>query len=224
MNKDDLKISQAEFDKTKISRLPDRPNVGTAFGGQALSAQQLKERYDAAPALIREKFNMLIDKMAGFDENGNYEGGVADLIMTGLAKGYTLADLLEGFRKGTAMQYIKAGVDREGFEEYTVKGYLQYLSTELGEKLEAANVEAKAHRLDSDQDPTVKVTMTGDGEDAKVVFDFGVPEGEKGENADTTELENRVEALEQSIGDIGGALDELHEYAQSIVNGGWSLR
>lgn len=220
MNKDDLKISQAEFDKTKISRLPDRPNVGTAFGGQALSAQQLKERYDAAPALIREKFNMLIDKMAGFDKNGNREGGVADLILTGLAQEYTLADLMEGFRKGTAMQYIKAGVDREGFEEYTVKGYLQYLSTELGEKLEAANVEAKAHRLESDQDPTVKVTMTGEGEDAKVMFDFGVPEGKPGDGGDTTELENRVEKIESDIGDIDAALDELHEYAQFLISRG----
>jgi hypothetical protein len=217
MNKDDLKISQAEFDKTKISRLSDRPNVGTAFGGQALSAQQLKERYDAAPALIRERFNALIDAMAGFDENGNRVGGVADLILTGLAQGYTLADLLAGFRDGKAMQYIKAGVDREGFEEYTVKGYLQYLSRELGEKLEAANVEAKAHRLDSDQDPTVKVTMTGEGEDAKVMFDFGVPEGKPGEGGDTTELENRVSEIESDIGDIDTALDAIIEIQNSLM-------
>ena len=225
MNKDDLKISQAEFDKTKISRLADRPNVGTAFGGQALSAQQLKERYDAAPALIRERFNKLIDKMAGFDENGNPEGGVADLILTGLAQGYTMADLLAGFRDGTAMQYIKAGVDREGFEEYTVKGYLQYLTRELGEKLEAANVDAKAHRLDSNQDPTVKVTMTGEGEDTKVVFDFGVPEGEKGEcggmNGTNCEVisANATAGGNETIAGCKGF--RIEKYSKASDYGGW---
>lgn len=172
MTKDDLKISQSEFDKTKISRLSDRPNVGTAFGGQALSAQQLKERYDAAPALIRERFNALIDAMAGFDENGNRVGGVADLVMTGLGEKYTLADLFAGFASGEAMQHLKAGVG-----EYSVKGYFQHLSNELGEKLEAANVEATAHRLDSDKEPTVTVTLISAGEDIKVRFDFGVPSG-----------------------------------------------
>lgn len=47
-----------------------------------------------------------------------------------------------------------------------------------------------------------------------------IPEG----GGDTTELEARVDALEEAVGDIGGALDDLHEYAESILQGGWSLR
>lgn len=175
MNKDDLKISQADFDKTKVSRLSDRPNVGYGYGGRALSAQELKERYDASAVLIREHFNALIDALAGMDENGERTEGVADLILTGIAASYTLADLFAGLGDGSAMQYIKAGIDN-----YSVKGYLQYLATRLADKLEGSRIEATAQMLENGKAPTVSVRMDGQGEDKTVRFDFGIPEGKEG--------------------------------------------
>lgn len=175
MNKEDLKISQADFDKTKVSRLSDRPNVGYGYGGRALSAQELKERYDASAVLIREHFNALIDALAGVDENGERIPGVADLIMTGIAAGYSLGDLFSGLGDGSAMQYIKAGI-----ENYSVKGYLQYLATRLADKLEGSRIEATAQMLENGKAPTVSVRMDGQGEDKTVRFDFGIPEGKEG--------------------------------------------
>lgn len=122
MNKDDLKILQSDYDKTRVSRLSDRPNVGRAMGGQGLSAQELKARLDASSALIVERFNALIEALAGVDEDGERCEGVADLIMTGLGDGYSLADLFADLASGEATQRIKAGIG-----EYTLKGYLQYI-------------------------------------------------------------------------------------------------
>lgn len=130
MNKDDLKILQSDYDKTRVSRLPDRPNVGRAMGGQGLSAQELKARLDASSSLIVERFNALIEALSGVDEDGERCEGVADLMMTGLGDGYSLADLFAGLSSGEAAQRIKAGIG-----EYTLKGYLQYIK-QITEELE----------------------------------------------------------------------------------------
>jgi hypothetical protein len=125
--------------------------------------------------LIREHFNALIDALAGMDENGERIPGVADLILTGIAASYTLADLFAGLGDGSAMQYIKAGIDN-----YSVKGYLQYLATRLADKLEGSRIEATAQMLENGKAPTVSVRMDGQGEDKTVRFDFGIPEGKEG--------------------------------------------
>lgn len=126
MNKDDLKILQSEYDKTRVSRLPDRPNVGRAMGGQGLSAQELKERLDASSSLIVERFNALIEALSGVDEDGERCEGVADLMMTGLGDGYSLADLFAGLASGEAAQRVKSGID-----QYSIKGFLEYLKQQL---------------------------------------------------------------------------------------------
>lgn len=41
-----------------------------------------------------------------------------------------------------------------------------------------------------------------------------------GESVDLTEIENRLTAVEESIGDIDAVFDELHEFAQTLINGG----
>jgi hypothetical protein len=169
MNKDDLKILQSEYDKTRVSRLSDRPNVGRAMGGQGLSAQELKARMDASSSLIVERFNALIEALAGVDEDGERCEGVADLIMTGLGDGYSLADLFAGLASGEAAQRIKAGIG-----EYTLKGYLQYIKQITDE-------------LEKEQD-TVKDTVSKTIEKA-------VEEAEKAaENAIIDELGDAREA------------------------------
>ena len=58
-----LKLSYEDVDKVKISKLPNRPNSVSAFGGTALSAQKLKEKYDAPTLMIQGKFNALVDEI-----------------------------------------------------------------------------------------------------------------------------------------------------------------
>ena len=58
-----LKITDAEFEEVKISNLSHRPNSVTAYGGKALSAKELKEKYDAPTKMIKDKFNGLIDEI-----------------------------------------------------------------------------------------------------------------------------------------------------------------
>ena len=58
-----LKISEAEFDGVKISKLSNRPNAVSVFGGAALSAKELKEKYDAPTQMIKDKFNALVDEI-----------------------------------------------------------------------------------------------------------------------------------------------------------------
>lgn len=57
---EELKISDEDVDKVKISKLPNRPNSVSAFGGTALSAKDLKEKYDAPTQMIQGKFNNLV--------------------------------------------------------------------------------------------------------------------------------------------------------------------
>ena len=229
MNKDDLKISQAEFDKTKVSRLSDRPNVGYGYGGRALSAQELKERYDASAVLIREHFNALIDALAGVDENGERIPGVADLIMTGIAAGYSLGDLFSGLGDGSAMQKIKAGIDN-----YSVKGYMQYLATRLADKLEAARVDVAVEGLEHGQNPTVSWQMTGEGEDKRVLLTFAIPEGKEGEDGkDGTsgvyvgsgpmpeDCNIKIDPSEESE---GGISDGAVAFGVNTMAGSWGFR
>ena len=60
---EELKISDEDVDGVKISKLPNRPNSVSAFGGTALSAKDLKEKYDAPTQMIKDKFNALVDEI-----------------------------------------------------------------------------------------------------------------------------------------------------------------
>lgn len=126
MTKDNLKIGQEEFNRTKIATLSDRPNVGSAVGGNALSPAQMKKRYDASAELIVQRFNAFIDALAGYNEQGERIEGVADLIQTGLGENYSLANLFAGLSTGEAAQRIRVGI-----EQYTLKGFLEHLNQQL---------------------------------------------------------------------------------------------
>ena len=146
ITKDELKITQKELDATKIERLPNRPNTGASIGGGALSATEMKRRYDAAPELISKKINALVDAIAGVDEEGKLtDKGIASLIMTGLGKGHSLTDLFRGLADGSAMQLVRAGIDA-----YTVKGYMLYLKGLIIDKF--GRTEAEAWKIEIDKE------------------------------------------------------------------------
>ncbi len=57
-------ISEAQIKKASIATLADRPNSVSRYGDGGLSAQELKERFDAFPALVQKKINEIIEALA----------------------------------------------------------------------------------------------------------------------------------------------------------------
>ena len=53
-------ITDSQARKASIETLSDRPNKTSHFGEGGLSAQQLKQRFDALPELSRKKINEII--------------------------------------------------------------------------------------------------------------------------------------------------------------------
>lgn len=62
-NYESLKISDSEVNGVRISKLPDRPNAVSAYGGKKLNADELKKKYDAPTEMMAKKFNNLIDEL-----------------------------------------------------------------------------------------------------------------------------------------------------------------
>lgn len=60
-------MSTTEAKLVGITSLADRPNDASRYGGGGLSAAMLKERFDALPNLVREKFNKIAEVLAGAD-------------------------------------------------------------------------------------------------------------------------------------------------------------
>jgi hypothetical protein len=52
-----VKMTLSEAKAAGITSLADRPNQASKYGDGGLSAQALKERFDALPNLVRERFN-----------------------------------------------------------------------------------------------------------------------------------------------------------------------
>lgn len=61
-----LEIKPSEAKAVEVASLPTRPTSSATYGGRGLTAQQMKEAYDAYPALVKERFNALIaDLLSG---------------------------------------------------------------------------------------------------------------------------------------------------------------
>lgn len=122
--------------KTAYS-LPDEPSA------RGMPPDQIRKRFWSALAGDRQSLFVEIDRVAketnaAFDallillfgtvDVGNGETvRLAELIPTGLAGDYTLADLLAGLADGSAQQLISSGVDGMSMAEY-----LQHLSENAG--------------------------------------------------------------------------------------------
>ena len=61
------KITQAEINEQKVSKLPTRPNNSRLYGGEALSPDKLKARFDALALLAIDRLNSLIEIMNNGD-------------------------------------------------------------------------------------------------------------------------------------------------------------
>lgn len=61
------KILSREIEKVNIATLADRPTSGSRYGVGDLTAQSLKERFDAFPNLVKDRLNAIIDALASSD-------------------------------------------------------------------------------------------------------------------------------------------------------------
>lgn len=66
-NFENLKISETEANRVKISNLSDRPNAMSTYGGAKKSASDLKAAFDKPFLLLVDKFNRLVNAVAGKD-------------------------------------------------------------------------------------------------------------------------------------------------------------
>ena len=60
-------ITDREIEKVNIASLADRPTSGSRYGVGDFTAQKLKERFDAFPALIKERFNAIVQALNSSD-------------------------------------------------------------------------------------------------------------------------------------------------------------
>ena len=94
-----------------VVSLPTRPNGDYAAGGEALSASELKERFDRLPRYIAARLNAVIAALNADPADG--DGAIAGMILTGLfpdlEPGHTLADLFTDILNGDLAGYLSVG-------------------------------------------------------------------------------------------------------------------
>ena len=65
--KDIKRITDREIEKVNIASLADRPTSGSRYGVGDFNAKTLKERFDKFPALIKDRFNAVVDALTSAD-------------------------------------------------------------------------------------------------------------------------------------------------------------
>ena len=104
-------LTESEMNEQGVVSLPTRPNGDCASGGEALSASELKERFDRLPRYIAERLNELIDVLNR--SPAEKEEAIADLILTGMFPStdarHTLTDLFKDVLNGDFAGYLSVG-------------------------------------------------------------------------------------------------------------------
>lgn len=122
-------ISDADFEKTNIAKLPDRPNQENAYGRGGMSASDLKAYFDQAAKLLRSKIEALIDAT----NPENYSGNIK-VSFEGIE---TLKDLVESFEDGSFANKLLVSFGEESLSVESALGSLK------------ESLEAKAEKLDN---------------------------------------------------------------------------
>lgn len=101
-----------------ITSLADRPNQASKYGDGGLSAQALKERFDALPNYVREKYNAVADMLDSTDAPkyitiGNAESELGETLYDFLA---LFGERGDGIDDKNISDYIEALYQMEGDE------------------------------------------------------------------------------------------------------------
>ena len=113
------KITQQEIDIRKIASLPTRPNNPRPYGGEFLSPEKLKERFDALSLLIIDRLNPLIEKI----NNGEIAKHIPALTIAD--EEFTLYDLAKKIIDGTLPDIMKV------YEDKTLRLVLSEITDDL---------------------------------------------------------------------------------------------
>jgi hypothetical protein len=125
------KISENEITTNSVQSLPTRPNAPHTFGGEGLTAAELKAAFDALPILIAERLNMLIDDICA--EHGT---GITDSIKTGINDSHTLKDLLDDIKSGSFISYLAAPTGTVAEYLLSLREDVDMLKAQLGTESE----------------------------------------------------------------------------------------
>ena len=107
-------LTENEMNAQGVVSLPTRPNGDYASGGEALSASELKERFDRLPRYIAARLNALIAAL-NTDPSDPDDGddAIAGMILTGLFPGendgHSLSDLFTEILNGDLAGYLSVG-------------------------------------------------------------------------------------------------------------------
>lgn len=117
------KILDSDIKSMKIASLPSKPTASLSFGGGGYTAAQVKDAFDKLPLYLVNKFNVLIEDILTFGEEG-----LAGAILTGIKDGHTLAGLLSDIGEGEAAEYLAVG-------EETLADFKRRIDTEMAQIL-----------------------------------------------------------------------------------------
>lgn len=104
-------LTESEMNAQGVVSLPTRPNGDYASGGEALSATELKERFDRLPRYIAARLNALIAALNA-DPADDGEDAIAGMILTGLFQNdasHTLSDFFSDVLNGDLAGYLSVG-------------------------------------------------------------------------------------------------------------------
>lgn len=168
------KIAESEILEAGVSSLTSRPSSPTAYGGDGLTATELKARFDRLPRLIADRVNALIGLLLATPELSDLSGGSAvELLQTGMFPGereeHTLADLLRELLDGSAAEYIGAGAGKSVAEALRERVRVPRIVTGGQEIMLGEDCEVRAGRIST---ATVRLPAShGDSYAATLVFE-----------------------------------------------------
>ena len=199
-------ITEAQIKKASIATLADRPNSISRYGDGGLSAQELKERFDAFPALAQKKINEIIEALASSDA----------------AKYITLADNLTGKDNlyDFIMLFIGASESKENIADYIYALYTYRNETSSESKNLQEIFDDIASRVSGcESNNETLVGFVADHEE-RITSNEEVVEVARTELPNiTTAIENheeRISGIEQYLGGDNFIVDDSTAYEKTV--------
>ena len=187
-------ITSVDLEKKTISELADRPNKVSAFGEVGLAAQQLKDRFDAFPEVVKDKINEIIKAL-------NSEDATKYIKMpTAVKMGSSLYDFLSFFQGDASdeggviddkicAKYESPYNGKDGAQIGTLRGIIGQITSDY------------ASLLDQNDTNSKKVNDLNDYGMAMDKLDGLVVEVKK--------LKDTFENIERAISDLEDRLDNI---------------
>lgn len=143
-------ISNDEIEARAVKALALRPNSSNLTGGAPLTGEQLRDRLDALPRFIAQKFNTFVES-----SRVNDSGGVPGVIITGEVSGvkeeHTLQEWINIlFADSAYLNNIENELELvAGGETKTLLDWIEFLESKTtANKTEISNIKSNAEALD----------------------------------------------------------------------------